>query len=291
MASVDSPIRKFVKPILYRLLGRKGYVYVQYLGKLQDIKKRLVEEKEMVLLSEFLKSGSVAIDIGANFAYYTERLSRIVGSAGKVFAFEPIPFTHTVCAKIVRTLRLKNTELFMKGVGEKNETLIFHVPTVEFGGVSAGLAHLGTRENPAEGREKFYNFSTHEAVSCDVVSIDDFLLPKLKSLDFVKIDIEGAEFFALKGMKQTLLKFRPSILIEIQPYFLNGFRIQEKDLLDFIRADLGYEIFHYDPQLRKLRRLTSALWDSNYILIHATRTHQFGNIIYDEIALTHSKAS
>ncbi|MEI9806548.1 MAG: FkbM family methyltransferase [Bacteroidota bacterium] len=49
---------------------------------------------------------------------------------------------------------------------------------------------------------------------CEVVDIDSFLLPKLKKLTFVKIDIEGAEYFALKGMEKTLQQFKPVILIE-----------------------------------------------------------------------------
>jgi FkbM family methyltransferase len=291
MASVNSPIRKILKPFLYKILGRRGYLYAQYFAKIRDIKNRLVEEKEMVLLSHFAKPGDTVIDIGANFAYYTERLSKLVGNNGKVYAFEPIPFTYAVCKKLIRHFHLENTELFKKGVGMKNETLTFHVPTVEFGGLSAGLAHLGTRQNPEAEREKFYNFKTHEAVDCDVVRLDDFLRSQLKSLQFVKMDIEGAEFFALKGMKELLLKFKPVVLIEIQPYFLNGFGIQESELIHFIRQELGYEIFHFDSTHSKIRKLDRTLWDSNYILIHSHQIQSFNSIIYDESPSLHSKAS
>ena len=116
MASVNSPFRTFVKPLLFKLLGKKGYTYAQYYGKLKDIKERLVEEKEMTLLPLIVKNGDTAIDIGANYAYYTDRLSKLVGKSGKVFSFEPIPFTYEVCKMLVKKLQLSNVELFNLGV-------------------------------------------------------------------------------------------------------------------------------------------------------------------------------
>src|SRR3981081_3931150 len=95
MASVNSPIRKFLKPILFKLLGKKGYKWAQFYGKKKDIVNRLVEEIEMELLPQLVKKDDEVLDIGANYAYYTERLSRLV-PLGKVYAFEPIPFTYEV---------------------------------------------------------------------------------------------------------------------------------------------------------------------------------------------------
>ena len=102
MASVNSPIRKILKPILFRIISKSAYKLIQSIAKIRDIKLRLVEEKEMEILKYFIKEGDDVIDLGANYAYYLERLSKIAGKDGRVFGFEPVAFTYEVCEIIVR---------------------------------------------------------------------------------------------------------------------------------------------------------------------------------------------
>lgn len=279
MASVNSPIRRFVKPLFYKLLGRKGYKFVQARAKIRDINHRLVEEKEMVLLSEFIKDGDHVIDLGANYAYYVERMSRLVGSKGRVFGFEPIPFTYEVCSLVVKKLRLKNVDLFPFASGNANETLEFRVPKLDFGGISAGQSHLSKRNNEMEGKENYYAFKDEELVKCQAVTIDDYLFSKLNNLSFVKIDIEGAEYFALQGMEQTIKKFKPVILVEIQPFFLKGMGVEEASLISLVKNDFGYQIFSFEKASSKLKLVETDLWDDNYILIHSDKVKDFGHIV------------
>ncbi|MBI3558630.1 MAG: FkbM family methyltransferase, partial [Deltaproteobacteria bacterium] len=160
MASVNSPIRKFVKPLLYKLLGERGYFWFQYYGKLRDIEKRLVEEPEMELLPQLLTADSVSLDIGANYAYYTVRLAQLCPQ-GRVHAFEPIPGTYEICKKLVEHYGFRNVELFQKGVGAKNEKIEFEVPLQDMGTISAGQAHIKGRNNDMEGKEKYHAFAKH----------------------------------------------------------------------------------------------------------------------------------
>ena len=279
MASVNSPIRKFVKPLFYKLLGRSGYKFVQARAKLRDIQHRLVEEKEMVLLPEFIAEGDQVLDLGANYAYYVERMSKLVGSKGKVIAFEPIPFTHDVCAMVIKKLGLKNVELFPYAAGSKNENLEFRVPKLDFGGISAGQSHLAIRDNEMEGKENYYSFNDAELVTCKCVRLDDFLKNKIESLSFVKIDIEGAEYFAFEGMKEILLRHKPVVLVEIQPFFLKGMGVEEKQLVDFLTQELNYIITAFQKDSGKLRKVEGALWDDNYLLIHQEKMNQFANLM------------
>lgn len=279
MASVNSPIRRFVKPLFYKLLGRRGYKFVQARAKIRDIEHRLVEEKEMVLLPEFIKDGDHVIDLGANYAYYVERMSRLVGSKGRVFGFEPIPFTYEVCALVVKKLGLKNVDIFPFASGNANETLEFRVPKLDFGGISAGQSHLSMRNNEMEGKENYYSFKDEELVKCQAVTVDDYLLSKLKSLSFVKIDIEGAEYFALQGMKNTIEKFKPVILVEIQPFFLKGMGVEESSLITLLKKDFGYEMFAFDKTNSKLKLVETNLWDDNYILIHSNKVEEFEHLM------------
>lgn len=279
MASVQSPLRRIIKPILFKLLGKRGYKWAQFYGKKKDITHRLVEEIEMELLPQLVGKDDEVMDIGANYAYYTERLSKLAPQ-GKVYAFEPIPFTHDVAAMLVKSFKLKNVSLFQKGVGQKTETLRFSVPKMEFGSISAGQAHVAGRNNDMIKGSNYFVSDKNEEFDCEVVDIDSFLLPKLKKLTFVKIDIEGAEYFALKGMEQTLRQFKPVILIEIVPLFLESFKIGPEFFQNYLEQTLGYRIFEYYKESKKLQEVKTAISkDRNYILIHGNKVPDYKHLI------------
>jgi FkbM family methyltransferase len=259
-------------------MGKRGYKYAQLYGKLRDIKYRLVEEREMKLLPVLVAEGDTVLDIGANFAYYTERLSRLTGNSGAVIAFEPIPFTFEVCRMIVKKLGLKNITLYNKGVSDKTAQVQFSAPKLGFGGISAGQAHIAGRKNEEKDRKKYYNFSEDEYFDCQVVDLDSFGL-SLTKLTFVKIDIEGAELFAIKGMEKLLRQHRPVLLIEVQPYFLRGFGIDANEFQQYITDELGYIICFMDKQTDKLVKLSGDFFDDNFILLPAERIADYQNLL------------
>ena len=279
MASVKSPLRTIIKPILFKLLGKKGYKWAQFYGKRKDIKEKLVEEKEMELLPELINKDAEVLDIGANYAYYTERLSRLVPD-GYVYAFEPIPFTFEVAQMLVKNFKLGNVDLYHKGVGQKTETLKFSVPKLSFGSISAGQAHVASRNDDLIKGTDYFISDQNEEFDCEVVDIDSFLLPRLKNLSFIKIDIEGAEYFALKGMEKTLAQFTPIILIEIVPVFLKSFQIDITFFQEYIETKLGYKVFEYDFVQKNLKLTTGTITkDRNYILIHTSKTSLYKHLI------------
>ena len=278
MASVKSPIRTILKPILFKLLGRKGYKWAQFYGKKRDIENRLVEEIEMELLPQLISNGDEVLDIGANYAYYTERLSRLTPE-GHVYAFEPIPFTYDVAAMLVKKFKLTNVSLYKKGVGQKTETMRFSVPKQDAGAISAGQAHMAARNNDMIRGSEYYVSEKKEEFDCEVVAIDSFLLPVLKNLTFVKIDIEGAEYFALKGMEKTIERFQPVILIEVISVFLQSFTIGLSFFQQYIEQTLGYRIFEYDAVAKELRQKTGFEKDSNYVLIHSSKIPVYSHLI------------
>ena len=282
MASVNSPIRKILKPILFRIISKSAYKLIQSIAKIRDIKLRLVEEKEMEILKYFIKEGDDVIDLGANYAYYLERLSKIVGKDGRVFGFEPVPFTFEVCEKIVRKLKLKNIKLFQYAANNENVKLEFRLPKVDFGAISAGQSHRADRNNKIQGKESYYSFEKEEIIICEGKKVDDLLFEELRTLSFIKIDIEGAELFALKGMHKTIKKFNPVILIEIVPFFLEGYNIKESEIISYITDELDYEMYFYDQEISKLRIVDRDLWDSNYILLPNESKDQFRKIIYEK---------
>lgn len=278
MASVNAPIRRILKPILRAFFGDKTYLWFQLYGKIRDIRHRLVEEDEMELLDKFISSQDQVIDIGANYAYYTTRMAALC-KKGEVFAFEPISSTFWVCQKIVKLFRLKNVRLFEKGVGAKTEILTFEVPLQAIGVPSAGQAHLSGRNNKLPGSKQYYSFTKTQSMQCEVVALDDDIwFSRFSKLSFIKIDIEGAEIFALKGMKKLISKHRPAILIEVVPLFLQGFGVSEFELAKWI-GDLGYEFFTYEKKLKLLRAHQGEFTDRNYILLPKEKRNEFSEMI------------
>jgi FkbM family methyltransferase len=259
-------------------MGNRFYKYAQFYGKKRDINFKMNEEKEMFLLPEFIKQGDTVLDLGANFAYYTERMSKLVGSKGKVYAFEPIPFTFDVFKMLVKSFKLKNVVYYKKGVSNKNETVQFRVPKMSFGTLSTGQAHISERKNNIKNNND-YKFTQEEVFDCDVVVLDDFFNPHLSSLSFIKIDIEGAELFALQGAENLIRQFKPVVLIEINPVFLEGFGLSAESILQFIK-DIDHEIFYLEKNANKLLPLLGKpLWEDNFILIHQSKIDLYKNII------------
>ena len=74
-----------------------------------------------------LKSGDTFLDIGASFGQYTLLASKIIGDAGRVFAFEPDPVSFSWLAGNVRRNHLKNATLESIALGEQNDTLDLYV--------------------------------------------------------------------------------------------------------------------------------------------------------------------
>jgi FkbM family methyltransferase len=276
MASVNSPFRRFVKPVIMKCLGPGAYRWFFLRGKIRDIDRRLVEEAEMSLLPRLIGAGDTVLDVGANFAYYTVRMAELCPQ-GKVVAFEPIPSTFDVCRRIVSHYGLRNVELHQKGVGARAETKRFEVPLQELGTHSAGQAHMAGRDNGLPGKEKYHPFERHEAFDCSIVELDGFL-GEAGRIGFIKIDIEGAEYFALQGMRKILQRDRPHVLIEICPYFLRGFGIGEAQLSEWIGAQ-GYLVYAFEPENGRLVAASSPFADGNYLLIHRDRASEFSDLI------------
>lgn len=261
-----------IKKVLYRLFGPKRYVYFQYLGKVRDIKHRTVWEKELHLLPMIIQKGDSVIDVGANFAVYCYHLSKAVGEKGIVHAFEPIPFTYTVCAKLLSRFRLHNVHLYAKGCGNQNGVVEFETPLQSFGAISAGTAHLGGRNNTLEGRERHYRFTQAATVECPVVRLDDFLTG-IGKISFIKLDIEGAEYFALQGARKMLARDHPIIQCEINPFFLKGFNIDLTEFLGFMTG-LGYRLYFYEYENghhRFTEKWLKDITENNYLFIHPDR--------------------
>jgi FkbM family methyltransferase len=191
----NSAVRKVAKTILYPLTNEKTYKYVQAASKAWDIKKGSWTEPELDLVKIGLKEGETALDIGANYGLYAYYMSRVVGKNGKIYSFEPVPFTFESLKIVAKMLGFAhNVELVGKGCSNENAKITFTVPVQQSGAFAAGLSYIGGRNDNREGKETQVRWDSTKDVEAEVVRLDDFL-PELDDLPFVKIDLEDNYLF------------------------------------------------------------------------------------------------
>lgn len=189
--------------------------------KMYSVFKNKQDAFEIELLKKHIKSGDTVLDIGANIGFYATILSDIVGEKGKIHCFEPDTTNFNHLKKT--TASYKNIIINNKAVGPKTEKLKIY---------TSKELNVDHRTYKPEQYDK--------EIEIDAVSIDDYL--KGTKVDFIKMDIQGFEMEAMKGMKDTL-KNNPKVkmISEFWPY---GLRKAGSSLPDFFNLlkELNFKI-------------------------------------------------
>jgi len=271
--------RRLLKRLLFPFLREQNYQFLQCLAKAWDIRRGSWSEPELDLISFAVRSGESALDIGANYGLYSYHLSRAVGPSGRVYAFEPVPFTAATFRLVSKLLRFRNVEFVPKGCGDHAGRIAFTLPVQSSGAISAGLAHIALRDNERPGRNRHFQYERTDQIWCDVIVLDDFL-PELSNLSFIKSDIEGADLLALRGAEELIRRHRPIVVCEINPWFLEGFGIKLEELMGFF-FEKGYGVYQYkvDGQRKRLRAVAvEDIVEDNYVFVHSQRRDRFASL-------------
>jgi FkbM family methyltransferase len=265
----DSPFRRMLKRALAPVLNEATYSSIQAVAKARDITSGSWTEPELALCHMVLRDGESAIDIGANFGLWSYHMARAVGRSGQVHAFEPVPFTARTFRKVARRLGFsRNVTLHEAGCGEQSGQVEFTVPVMNSGAISAGLVHMG-RNDARPGKEIHARFDKTKTIVAKVVTIDE-AVPDISRLALLKCDIEGADLFAMRGARRTLETHKPVVVIEITPWFLEGFGLRVADVTDFFEQ-LGYRCFHFDDDGRLTPASSDTIVEDNWVFIHPDR--------------------
>jgi len=188
-------------------------------------------------LSEIIEEGMTVLDIGANVGFYTVALAKLVGKSGRVYAFEPDPYNFSLLEENMERCGFNNVITVRAAVTDRSGYIDLHIG----------------RTNRADNR--LFSFSgSQEKISVPSISIDEYLDPKL-DIDFIKIDIQGAEGLALEGMHMTLKRCEKIVLIsEFSPQFIYGCGCNPYRILDNL-GQFGFEIYRSDQPKRRIDRL------------------------------------
>src|SRR5215472_2599105 len=161
------------------------------------------ETAETRFVEAFLRSGTTVLDIGAHHGYYTLLASMLVGDRGRVFAFEPSPRERNRLERHVRINNCSNVVIEQIALGaEAGEADLFLVD--------------GAEDYCNSLRPPVVNAPTRK-VRVSVDTLDEFLARnRIPNIDFIKLDVEGAELSVLKGASSLLTQSRPPVfMIEV----------------------------------------------------------------------------
>ncbi|MCD6018252.1 MAG: nlpE1 [Bacteroidetes bacterium] len=211
---------------------------------------------EISLMKKYIKKGDTVLDIGANIGFYAEILSEIVGEKGQVHCFEPdaTNFKHLQN----RCKKLSNVTANNKAVSEKTETIKIYTSK------QLNVDHRTYKPDEYD-----------QEIEIEAIAVDEYL--KSSSLvNFIKMDIQGFEMSAVKGMTKTLASQDLKMLSEFWPY---GMRKAGTSVLEYFKFLAQYGFYIYLIESHQLTELTEdkvktfmELPETTYMNIFASKT-------------------
>ena len=164
-----------------------------------------------------VKPGETWLDVGVHYGYTAIALSRLVGPTGKVFAFEPMVSTAGYLAQTRLINHFPQLTVLPLALAAPPSLELKQLPTVR-----------GMVDSTIQGGAW---------IETILVARFDWLWPQIcddrERIDGVKIDVQGMEIEVLRGMADTLRRYRPKLVIEVH----RG--VSRADLLDLMER-LGY---------------------------------------------------
>jgi FkbM family methyltransferase len=196
----------------------------------------------------FVRTGWVAYDIGANIGYISLVLAKAVGESRQVIAFEALPAN---IERLRGNIRLNGYESRVKvipgAVAEASGAVQFLIGPSGAMGKVAGSA----------GRADIH----HESIEVSGIALDDFVYRDGNPVpQVIKMDIEGGEVLALRGMTRLLSEARPLIFLELHGPEAAGVAWE-------VLTGAGYKICRMQPGMPSVASLEDLDWKAYLVAV------------------------
>jgi FkbM family methyltransferase len=202
------------------------------------------EPNEFVFLDRVLAPGMIVFDVGANDGLYSLFAARRVGPTGRVVAVEPSSRERANLQRNIDRNHLKNITVVASALG-----------------TSPGRAQLQIAPGLHSGHNTLGSFAYDDvvAINSEPVAVErlDSVVRRLAlpRVDFIKIDVEGAEVSVLHGTKNVLTTWRPLLLLEANESTLSAQGTSTEALVMMLRSEFNYQILVFSPATGGLERL------------------------------------
>lgn len=208
------------------------------------------EPETFRFLRSRLQPGDVAIDVGGHIGLFAVLAARLVGPRGKVFSFEPTPFTRSVLEKVVELNGCSDTvEVRPEAVSSQRGSTVFYDTGTEISNANS-LVRTGL---------------SRSEIPIELISLDEFAAERGITVNCIKIDAEGAEYDVLLGAKRILTEDRPYVRLGLHPPFIAEKGDSLEQIWDLI-AECGYSVEFNGESYDKMQFCSNAeLFDVNLI--------------------------
>lgn len=200
------------------------------------------------ILAKYVKSGDVVIEAGANLGSETLLLSKLVGN-GRVYGFEPNPYTFERLSINVSINSLENVQVFDCAIGERNDDISFNI-------YPKGFCNPGMSS-------KYMETPLTRKITVAQKTLDSFVEEqKIAKVDFLKMDIQGAEMDLLNGAAGMIGKHKPGVFLEALALYNDTKALYEKF------RHYGYRVFLIgEEQLTEMKN-SAEVQDGNWLALY-----------------------
>ena len=180
--TLEEKVRDFIVPDWLRIRERAW-------------RERRKGEKEIKLIPQLLSNCNRAIDIGANVGVWSYWLSKY---AKQVESFEPNPKVFNA----LKNIKIKNVNSYNIALSNKTGSVDLLIPKG-----SKGFSNQGASLSSIKVQGE------HKSISIEAKRLDEY---NFLDVDFIKIDVEGHEHEVIEGARETIKKFKPTMVIEME---------------------------------------------------------------------------
>jgi FkbM family methyltransferase len=216
----------------------------------------MYEKDDSEMLFKLINDGDTIFDIGANIGWYSNHLAKKFRNS-TIYSFEPIPETFNQISANTELNGATNIRLNKLALSSKKEKLTFYYsPTVTGASSSQNIT-----ENQSMTK-----------LELEAETIDNFISTNsIDKLDFVKCDVEGAEYFVYQGGFETFKNYKPIVFTEMLRKWAAKFGYHPNDIINYF-FQFGYKCFVANKgKLKKLDKVDEQTIETNFFFLNENK--------------------
>lgn len=236
--------------ILIRYYGGRIYLNLKESYSMINRALGVYEYWKTLLIMDLIKPGMTIIDVGVNKGYYSLLFAKLMNDKGIVLSFEPVEENCYWIKKSININKYKCIKLYQYALSNKEEEVTFYL------GKKSGHGSIFLSQSNVDSEKAPITIKTRK--------LDDVLKENnIDKIDFIKIDVEGAELMVLQGAENALKKSENlKLVVDLD-------RISKEDkkqLIDML-ISFGFKIYRIGRELEPVKEINDKTEE-----IYATKT-------------------